>query len=323
MSRSQKPVMLIRVCFLFFLFLTAVFYWRCASRNDKNAAKGPLLSPHCIGDRESEAVNNEFSNPVKVTINGYDSHAMEPFITRDGSYLLFNSLNDSRDTSLYYATKVDDATFKFVGEIAGVNGKPPHLDAVPSMDMEGRFYFISTRYYSHDYINVFSGNFLHGRVLDLDSQPGNFYIKSPGWIVMDAEGSPDGQRLYYVNAHFSGGSVPDRSDIGIARFSNGYFNMLANLPQIMKNINTEDFLEYAPSISSDGLELFYTRLNPCNRQPEIAVAKRNAASEPFGKPERIGALSGFVEAPSLTLDRKTLYYHRKDEEVFSIYKVSR
>ena len=35
-----------------------------------------------------------FGNPQRVTIQGYNDHAMEPFITRDGRYLFFNNLND-------------------------------------------------------------------------------------------------------------------------------------------------------------------------------------------------------------------------------------
>jgi len=31
-----------------------------------------------------------FGAPQRVTIRGYDGHAMEPFLTRDGRYLMFN-----------------------------------------------------------------------------------------------------------------------------------------------------------------------------------------------------------------------------------------
>ncbi len=316
-------MMLYRVCFLFFLFLVGVFYWRCAGENEKGGGGGASLSAQCVNNREPVQINEEFSNPVKVTINGYGGHAMEHFISRDGNYLFFNSLNDGEDTCLYYASRIDDATFNFLGKIAGVNGTPPHLDAIPSMDSEGRFYFISTRNYSRDYINLFSGNFLDGKVYDLDSQPGNFYIATTGWIIMDAEVSPDGATLYYVNAYFTGGSVPDKADIGIARLSGGNFNMDQNSAEILKKINTAGSLEYAPSISSDGLELFFTRLDPCATPSQIFLAKRNSLSEPFRSPERIGVLKGFVEAPSISYDKKTLYYHSRDATLYTIYKVSR
>jgi hypothetical protein len=323
MNSSKKPLMLYRVCFMFFLFLIGVFYWRCASHHDRVAGGGKSVSASCEIGREPVKENNEFFNPKKVIITGFESHAMEPFVTRDGNFLFFNSLNDGKDTSLYYAARVDDATFNLIGKIERVNGNPPHQDAVPSMDQDGRFYFISRRRYNYDRTSLFSGNFLNGAVLDLDVQPGNLYRQTPGWIVMDAEISPDGNTLFFADAHFNGGNIPDRSDIGMARFSNGDFNIAPRSAEIMKNINTDDRLEYAPSISSDGLELFFTRLNQCTSLPEILLAKRSSRSEPFGKPERIGALSGFVEAPSLSFDRKTLYYHYRDNGVYTIYKVSR
>ncbi len=314
--------MLYRVCFLFFLFLIGVFYWRCASNHDRGGGS-KTVSSACESGHEPVKENNEFSNPKKVTITGFESHAMEPFITRDGNYLFFNSLNDGKDTSLYYAGRVDDVTFNVIGKIDRANGTPPHLDAVPSMDLEGRFYFISKRRYNYDHVSIFSGNFLNGAVLDLDMQPGNLYKQTPGWIVMDAEISPDGNTLFFTDAHVKGGTIPDKSDIGMARFVNGDFNIAAGSAGIMKNINTDDRLEYAPSISSDGLEIFFTRLNQCTSLPEILVAKRGSLSEPFGRPERIGALSGFVEAPSLSYDRKTLYYHCRDNGIYTIYRVSR
>ncbi len=315
--------MLYRVCFLFFLFLIGVFYWRCASHHDRMGGGGKSVSSSCEKGQEPVKDNHEFGTPKKVAITGYESHAMEPFITRDGNYLFFNGLNDGKDTCLYYAARVDDATFAFIGKIERANGNPPHLDAVPSMDQEGRFYFISTRRYDYDRVSLYSGNFLNGAVLDLDVQPGNIYRMTPGWIVMDAEINHDGTTLYFASAHFNGSAFPDKSDIGIARMINGDCNIMANSSEILKRINTDDRLEYAPSISSDGLELFFTRVNQCTSLPEILVAKRKSLTEPFGMPERIGSLSGFVEAPSISHDRKSLYYHCRDNGAYALYKVSR
>ena len=323
MNSLQKPVTLYRVCFLFFLFLVGVFYWRCDNQDEKEGAASPLLNAQCLKSTVPLPVNDEYSNPEKVIINGYTGHAMEPFISRDGNYLFFKGITEGQEASLYYAGRVDDATFNFIGKINGVNRSTHHHGSVPSMDMDGRFYFISNRNYPYDYKNVYSGNFLDGTVYDLDTQPGNFYVRSKGWSVMDAEVSPNGTVLYFVNAHSIGGSLPDKSDIGIAHLSNGDFIVGADSREIMKNINNEDSLEYAPSINSDGLELFFTRFNQCTGQPEIVVAKRNSVKEPFGSPERIGALSGFTEAPSITLDKKRLYYHSRDNGTYAIYKVSR
>lgn len=35
-----------------------------------------------------------FADPERVTIQGYDGDAMEPFLSRDGRFLLFNNRND-------------------------------------------------------------------------------------------------------------------------------------------------------------------------------------------------------------------------------------
>jgi len=289
---------------------------------------GPVLALlRCAGTCSAATVNTDFSAPVKVTISGYTgAHAMEPFITRDGNYLFFNSLNDGIDTSLYYAAKgADDVTFDFVDEIGNVNGGPGnHLDAVASMDTGGNFYFISTRGWPVEIRNVYTGAFSGGTVTGPYNLDGDFYINQTGWIIMDGEISPDGQTYYFVNAHFSGGAVPDRSDIGIAEYDvSGAFNRIADNDAIMAAVNTGRCLEYAPSISEDGLELYFTRLDLCSVSSEILVSKRASDTDPFGEPARIAAIAGFVEAPSLSGDGKTLYYHMNDGGTYAIYKVSR
>ena len=68
-----------------------------------------------------------------MTIRGYDGDAMEPFITKDGRWLLFNNRNDPRiNTDLHFAARVDDLTFTYKGEIKGVNTAA--LEGVPSVD---------------------------------------------------------------------------------------------------------------------------------------------------------------------------------------------
>lgn len=298
----------------------------CEKKKEEGNPLGLFVLLNCLGSCGATTVNNEFSNPQKVIINGYSGHAMEPFITRNTAgtvYLFFNSLNDGQDTSLHYAEKVNDTTFTYKEKIGNVNGTPPHLDAVASMDNDNIFYYISTREWPANYHNVMTGAFSAGTVTGLDRLGGDFYIESAGWIIMDGEVSHDGNDFYFVNAHFSGGPVPDRSDIGIAKKSGSAFNKYADSAALMASINTDRCLEYAPSISADGKELFFTRLQICPLHVEILLAKRATASEPFGAPQRIGAISGFVEAPSLAADNKTLYYHMKDNDIYTIYKVSR
>src|SRR5919201_5647869 len=111
-----------------------------------------------------------FSAPQRVAIRGYSGEAMEPFISRDGRYLFFNNRNDARDTNLYYAERVDDVTFDYRGELKGANS--PVLDAVPSMDSEGNFYFISTRSYFQTLSTLYRGRFRAGVVTEVELMAG-------------------------------------------------------------------------------------------------------------------------------------------------------
>jgi len=57
--------------------------------------------------------------------------------------------------------------------------------------------------------------------------------------------------------------------------------------------------------------------------PVIYRSTRKNVTQPFDPPERIAAIKGFVEAPTLSPDGRSLYYHRKDGERFVIYRVTR
>ncbi|MBN2080069.1 MAG: PD40 domain-containing protein [Spirochaetes bacterium] len=287
--------------------------------------------PSCSGEAESDSHapfifvsgGDGFVDPRPVTVTGYADHAMEPFITRDGTALFFNSLNDGVDTSLHWASRVSDDEFTYQGEIGGVNGTPDHLDAVASMDLTGNFYFTSTRSYLADGKTIYTGAYAAGAVTDLAVQEGDIYLGIP-WLVMDAEVSPDGEYLYYSQAYFSVGPVPDASDILVARKDGALFNMVPGAASIMEKVNLPgDCLEYAPSTSADGLELFFTRFDPAVGYPRIYRTTRKSTADPFGTPGRIGAITGFAEAPSLSSDGKILYYHAKPGALHVIMMVTR
>jgi hypothetical protein len=92
----------------------------------------------------AEGIAVDFADPKAVEIVGYQSHAMEPFISRDGRYLLFNNRNDpSENTDLHWAERLSDLSFRYRGRIEGVNTDA--LEGVPSLDHEGTLYFISPR----------------------------------------------------------------------------------------------------------------------------------------------------------------------------------
>ncbi|MCD6486228.1 MAG: hypothetical protein J7K35_02725 [Syntrophobacterales bacterium] len=155
---------------------------------------------------------------------------------------------------------------------------------------------------------------------------------------MGVEISADGTYLFFSRATwklkmgvngFTIGKLLD-SDILFARKrGNKYIYNKAETKHIMRRINTSD-LEYAASISFDGLELFFTRFVLADYKmgkirSRIMRSTRTSLSEPFSEPEMIDAIgcSDFVEGPAISGDAKELYYHKLVGKKFRIYKVSR
>jgi hypothetical protein len=240
-----------------------------------------------------------------VTILGYDGHAMEPFITRDGRYLMLSNLNDPREnTNLHYAERKDDLTFEYKGEIQGVNTAA--LEGVPSMDKDGMLYFVSTRSYGETFSTLYRGRFENGSVDGVELVPG-VSRKQPGIVNFDAEISADGKSLYFVDGLFGTEFTRDPKSSAILR-----------------HVNTEA-LEYAPAIATDGLELFFTRVGqlPPSTPPAIFRTVRTSQEEPFEKPQKVAGPTGFVEAPTLSQDGRTMYYHKKEKERHVIYCMKR
>src|SRR5947199_3457406 len=98
----------------------------------------------CNRKSETTAITLDYTNPVKVQVIGYAGNIMEPFISRDGTTLLFNNLNAApENTNLHWATRINDSSFQYRGEISGIN--TPDLEGVASLDRNGILYFVSTR----------------------------------------------------------------------------------------------------------------------------------------------------------------------------------
>ena len=264
-----------------------------------------------------------------VTIIGLTTDAMEPFISPDGNFLFYNNLNDGINTRLYYASRINDSTFNFVGELNGTNQpNQPHLDAVPDLDSFDNFYWTSTREYPIDFDNLFHGVFNNGNVTTIGRVHGDFYIYSPGWILMDHGISFDGQYLYFNNARFDGANCPGPCEtrIGVAqKLNDSTFTMLNNSDGIMQNVNDPNFKNYAPCITEDRLELYYTRfpLGPIDGSTlsDICVVVRSSSIDSFSTPlvlfsDFLG--SSIVEAPTLTTDKQIMYYHKK---IAGIHKI--
>jgi hypothetical protein len=267
---------------------------------------------------QNEREYTDFGNPARITIRGYSGHAMEPFITRDGRYLFFNNSNDpSVNTNLHYAERINDLTFAYKGEVAGVNTQA--LEGVPTMDKSGAFYFVSTRSYKETLSTIYQGRFSGGAVAGVKIVDG-VSEKAPGRVNFDVEVSADGRTLYFVDGVFSGKPTPDRADIAIAVRGDAGFRRLAESAELLKNINT-DALEYAACVSRDELELFFTRAG--KNGPAIYRSTRKSLAQPFDRAAQVAAIKGFVEAPTLSPDSRSLYYHLKEGERFVIYRVTR
>ena len=262
-----------------------------------------------------------FGSEIDVTINGLTFDAMEPFISADGNYLFFNNLNDGNTTKLFYANKVNDSIFNLIGELNGTNQTVvPYLDGVPDMDTLNNFYWTSTRNYPAELDNLFYGKFNAGNVTNIGRVQGNFNKNIPGWIVMDHGISYDGQLLYYNNARFDDANCQGicETELGIAeKINDSTFSQIPNSNSILGGINDPNFIYYAPCISSDNLELYYTRYPKdtitLSTLFEICVAVRNTSTANFSAPAVLFSetIANLIEAPTLSSDKNRMYYHRK------------
>lgn len=263
-----------------------------------------------------------FGNATAITITGYTGDAMEPFISRDGQYLFFNNRNDPAiDTELYYASRVDDRTFTFLGPVPGTSS--PQLDAVASLDTLGNFYLVSTRSYGTSLSTLYTGRFNVAGVSGVALVAGVSRTQA-GVVNFDAEISPDGQTLWFDDGDFgTNGELKAAKLLFATRTATG-FDRSAASDSVLATVNAGG-LNYAPSISADGRELFFTRWASTTdgSVPTIYRAIRADATSPFQAVERVAAASGFVEAPSLSADGKLMYFHRRDGNDYVLYVAQR
>jgi len=247
---------------------------------------------------------------------------MEPCLSKDGNTLLFNNLNEpSENTNLHWATRINDSSFQYNGELSGVN--TAHLEGVPALDNNGKLYFVSTRYYLDSLSTIFQSDYVNGTVSNIQLVKGISQLKA-GWVNFDVDISADGNTMYFVDGEIPQ-SMPTSADLVIAKKTASGFERLSNSNELMKNINSKA-LEYAACISIDQRELFFTRLKlpiTASSITEIYVSKRNNINEAFGIPSKIATITGFAEAATLSPDKKMLFYHRKEAGMFVLYMVRR
>lgn len=303
----------------------------------------------CADDSENGNSDNQipdpgpyygFGNPQLVEIIGYPTdtyqNVQEPFISRDGQYLFFNSGEAEGKKDLLYAEwDSDQASFIFQGEIQGVN-TASNLEANPTMDENFNLFFISnTAAPTWVSAGIFQPEAMNlSGTTTISGLPDIQLSGSTATVNMGVEISSDGDTLYFSRAVFLNAGQPDQeifaSDILFAEKIGDEFDYDETIAAMtMNNINTDEDLEYAACISEDGLELFFTRLAYDTiydgiPDSQIMRASRANTSEAFSVPQPVDGIpnhSKFVEAPTLYGD--TLYYHQFDDGVANLYKVTR
>jgi hypothetical protein len=274
----------------------------------------------------SASTYRAFADPQPVTIEGYSGSAMEPFISRDGDYLLFNTSNVAPNIpTLQFATRVNAQAFKYQGEISGeaVN-EPEALSGTPTMAEDGELYFVSPRSYSQTLSTIYSGQFSSGVVSGVHLVAG-VSGGTPGTVDFDVEVSSDGQQLYVSVGHFEAdGMGPTHASIALFDKVGQGFVPDPHSAKLLHKVNGAGQLDYAASISTNGLELFFTRASPeLGEPPAIYRAARSSVSRPFAHVQRVAAITGFAEAPSISADGSTLYYHALIGGQYKIESVTR
>ncbi len=295
-----------------------------------------LVSPWLYA---AEAV---FANPQPVSIvnlpmgdSGTPISTEEPFVSRDGRFLFFNTGDRENHKDLHFA-EWKSGQWHYRGEMGPDVNTPSEVEGNPTMDADYNFLYIDSSTQtmarkSHFYPITGKLGALR-EVKGIPEREVKPFKRFQG--NMGVEVSADGDTLYFSRATwqmrgFSLGPFEDSDILFSQRREGKYVYDEAEAKRVMQYINTPD-MEYAASISADGLELFFTRL-PLEDLKKgkvhswIMRAVRSNQMETFGMPEIIAAIgsSDFVEGPSVTTDGKELYYHKRVGEKFRLYKVTR
>lgn len=289
-----------------------------------------------------QAGDKTFTNPQPVHIHGLPMghggtpiSTEEPFISRDGRFLFFNTNKLENHKDLHYAERIS-GRWHYRGEIGDGINTAKEVEGNPTMDADYNFLYIDSSTEPMARWSRFNPNTGKlGVVRHLTGIPKRVikpFKSFKGNIGVEV--SPDGDTLYFSRAtwkmfFFKLGPFEDSDIYFCKRRGNQYVYNEAEAKRIMRNINTPD-MEYAAGISADGLEIFFTRLVIKEQKKDwfhskIMRATRSNTHEPFGPPQPIDAIgsNAFVEGPALGPDGKELYYHKQESEKFRLYKVSR
>lgn len=280
----------------------------------------PGCTSHSSAVPRTVAVELKTQTPTRVTITGYMDQIMEPFVTRDGHYLLFNNSNNpGTNTDIYFAERQDDFNWKYRGKVSGIN--TPALEGCATMDSSGRLYFVSTRSYPETLCTIYSGQFLNGVVSDVQIVE-SISRREAGIVNFDVDISSDGKVLIFVDSRFQPGHGPQDAILVLAHRNGAKFVRDSDSAQLLASVNGSG-LVYAPTLSADTLTLYFTRFDPLSvyKAPQIYRSIRPAVDSAFGPPVHLAGLGEYVEGSALSANGNLLYYHRKDGDMFHLYAV--
>jgi hypothetical protein len=283
-----------------------------------------------------------FGPPELVTIlslptdqEGLPLSTEEPYPSRDGNFLFFNSGTGEGGKDLHFA-KMTTQGWKYAGTLGpGVN-TPKEVEGNPTMDRQGFFYFIDSGVPEMVRGGQFSPD---GALLGLKPISGIpcrkvDILRQRAVGNMGVEVSANGSTLYFDRAvwRLEGlkvGPILSCEILLLERKSTGFVFDEPHARNIFSNINNGD-INYAESISPDDLEIFFTRLSASDIKSGllrscILRSTRTTPGEAFRIPEMIASIGDreFVEGPALTDDGHTLYYHKRVGSKFRLYRVCR
>jgi hypothetical protein len=257
----------------------------------------------------------------EVEIAGYSGIAMEPFVSRDGRFLLFNNSNDpASDTDLHFARRIDALHWTYGGPVAGINTAT--LEGTPTMDSSGRLYFVSTRSYAQTACTIHSAHFADGAASEVQLVD-SVCRHEPGVVNFDVDVDASGSVMTFVDSHFGSNGQPKDAILVMARWNGMQFVRSTDSDAVLAAVNAGGALQYAPALSADHLTLWFTRVADVSgaTAPQIWRARRASETTPFEPPVRIDGLGDFVEAAALSADEKLVYFHRKVGTGFRIFAV--
>ncbi len=262
------------------------------------------------------------ATPQEISLAGYSGIAMEPFVSRDGSFLLFNNSNDpATNTDLHFSRRIDALHWTYGGTIAGVN--TASLEGTPTMDSRGRLFFVSTRSYAQTACTIHSAQFADGSASDVQLVD-SICRHEPGVVNFDVDIDASGTVMTFVDSHFGNNGQPQDAVLVMARWDGARFVRSPDSALVLAAVNAGGALQYAPALSADRLTLWFTRVDDASGRfsPQIWRARRSSESAPFDAPARIEGLGDFVEAPALSPDEQLVYFHRKVGNGFRIFAVA-